>query len=209
MPIVTPNNEILIEDLNFLIRPGQHTIITGSNGIGKTSIFRVLRNLWPLRSGIIRKPNYKDIFYVPQRPYLPFGTLRDQIIYPSTFEDFKEHHCDDQLVKILELVNLKYVLLRTRKGFDSIKDWNDVLSGGEKQRMAFARLFFHRPKFAILDEATSAVSFEMEGKLYQIAKDFKITLLTISHRKSLWTYHDYVLKIDISGKYNFEKINKD
>ncbi len=150
----------------------------------------------------MRKPHYSEIFYIPQRPYLPTGTLRDQIIYPNTFEDFvKSGKTDDDLIKLLNSVDIDVVRRREKNGLDAIKDWKDLLSGGEKQRMAMARLFYHCPKYAILDECTSAVSVDVEGKMYTHAKNLGITLITVSHRKTLWKFHDYILRF--SGDVSF------
>lgn len=182
----------MIDPLRFKIRPGDHTIITGPNGCGKSSIFRILGNLWPLRRGTLRKPNLSEIFYIPQRPYLPTGSLRDQIIYPHTVQESTKK--DEDLIKLLDILEIDYI--RTRhNGLDTIKDWNDVLSGGEKQRIAIARLFYHCPKYAILDECTSACSIDIESKIYNYVKRLNITLLTVSHRTSLWKYHKYLLRI--------------
>jgi ABC-type uncharacterized transport system fused permease/ATPase subunit len=151
--------------------------------------------LWPLRGGVVRKPHYLDIFYIPQRPYLPTGTLRDQIIYPQTEEEFKVKSIkDEELIKLLEIVDIDGVRKREKNGLDSIRDWNDLLSGGEKQRMAMARLYYHKPKYAILDECTSACSVDIEGKMYSYAKSLGITLITVSHRKTLWKFHDFILR---------------
>lgn len=98
------------------------------------------------------------------------------------------------MIKLLESVDIDYVRRRQKYGLDTIKDWNDVLSGGEKQRMAMARLFYHCPKYAILDECTSACSIDIEGKMYAYAKTLNITLLTVSHRRTLWKFHDYILR---------------
>ncbi len=194
MPIITPNGDILIESMNFKINPGDHTLVTGPNGCGKSSLFRILGHLWPLKGGVLRKPSFSEIFYIPQRPYLPTGSLREQIIYPHTTEEMKKlGKTDEQLIKLLEVVDIDYIRIR-HKGLDIVKDWNDVLSGGEKQRMAMARLFYHCPKYAILDECTSACSVDIEGKMYNYAKSLNITLLTVSHRRTLWKFHDYVLK---------------
>lgn len=128
---------------------------------------------------------------------MPTGTLRDQIIYPHTIDDYgKTGKTDIDLIKLLEIVDIDVVRRRVEKGLDAIKDWNDTLSGGEKQRMAMARLFYHCPKYAILDECTSAVSVDVEGKMYTHAKELGITLITVSHRKTLWKFHDYILKFN-------------
>lgn len=191
----------MVENIKFEIKPGWHTLISGPNGCGKSSLFRILGNLWPLRGGVLKKPSFSEIFYIPQRPYLPTGTLRDQIIYPHTYEDFKSSKSTDaDLIKLLEIVDIDSVRQREKYGLDATKDWNDLLSGGEKQRMAMARLYYHKPKYAILDECTSAVSIDVEGKMYTHAKNLEITLITVSHRKTLWKFHDHILRF--SGDVN-------
>lgn len=113
---------------------------------------------------------------------------------------------DQNLAEILDQVKLGDILIRD--GWDSYKDWADVLSGGEKQRLAMSRLFYHKPQFAILDECTSQVSLDVEGFMYKHCKKLGITLFTVSHRKSLWEYHDYALSFDPEekGKYQFKPI---
>ena len=99
-------------------------------------------------------------------------------------------------------------LLEREEGWDSVQDWMDVLSGGEKQRVAMARLFYHHPQFAILDECTSAVSMDVEASMYQHCRHEGITLFTVSHRKSLWQHHEYVIQFDGRGAYEFRKIDE-
>ena len=138
---------------------------------------------------------------MPKRAYLPKGTLRDQIIYPDVISKMT----DDQLYEILDLVKLTH-FAQSEEKFDIKKEWVDILSGGERQRITFARVFYHCPKFAILDECTSAVSADFEGVLYEYLLMRNITLLTISQRSSLFDYHDYLLKFDGTKNWTFEQI---
>lgn len=130
-----------------------------------------------------------------------------QIIYPHTHQEMKRRgRTDADLQEYLELVQLSYLQVR-EKGLDAIEDWIDVLSGGEKQRIAMARLFYHSPQFAILDECTSAVSVDVEGSMYEYCRKVGITLFTVSHRKSLWKHHDYYLQFDGHGAYDYAPID--
>lgn len=206
VPLVTPNGDVLIEELSFEVKSGRNVLICGPNGCGKSSLFRILGELWPLFGGTLVKPPKNKLFYIPQRPYMTLGTLRDQVIYPDSYDDMQRKGVSDyDLEYFLELVQLTYLL--TREGdWSTIKDWMDLLSGGEKQRIAMARLFYHKPQFAILDECTSAVSVDVEGSMYQYCSEVGITLFTVSHRKSLWKYHEYVLYMDGRGYYEFKPI---
>jgi len=183
----------LVKELKVKVSHGEHLLITGPNGVGKTGVARVLAGLWPVFEGIVRRPI--DIMFLPQRPYLSLGSLRDQIIYPHSYPQFvASGKDDDDLMEILEAVHLEYLPDR-EGGFDTRKEWKDVLSGGEKQRMGMARLFYFEPKFGVLDECTSAVSGDVEGRMYTHAKELGITLITISHRPSLFKYHTHLLRL--------------
>eukprot|EP00118_Oscarella_pearsei_P025601 m.308446 g.308446 ORF g.308446 m.308446 type:complete len:669 (+) comp44022_c0_seq1:69-2075(+) len=207
VPLVTPNGDVLVRDLEFEVKSGMNCLVCGPNGCGKSSLFRILGELWPLFGGRLVKPNKSKLFYVPQRPYMTVGTLRDQLIYPDTkAKMIAKGITDEKLAEYVQQVHLGYLLER-EKEWDTEQDWMDVLSGGEKQRIAMARLFYHKPQFAILDECTSAVSVDVEGFMYTRCREVGITLFTVSHRKSLWKYHEYVLQFDGRGAYEFKRID--
>ncbi|RHZ61634.1 hypothetical protein Glove_346g28 [Diversispora epigaea] len=204
VPIITPNNDVLIKELSFKVETGMNCLISGPNGCGKSSLFRILGDLWPLFDGTVTKPSPSKLFYVPQKPYLALGTFRDQIIYPdSEIIANSKGYDDKRLMELLNVVHLDYLIER-EGGWESVQDWADVLSGGEKQRVAMARLFYHKPQFAILDECTSAVSVDVEGIMYTHARELGITLFTVSHRHSLW-----LLRFDGEGGYVFKRIEDD
>lgn len=208
-PLATPNGDILIRDLTFEVKSGANVLVCGPNGCGKSSLFRVLGELWPLFGGELTKPERGKLFYVPQRPYMTLGSLRDQVIYPDTLEEQRRKGISDQVLKeYLDNVQLGHILDR-EGSWDVVQDWMDVLSGGEKQRMAMARLFYHKPQFAILDECTSAVSVDVEDFIYSHCRTVGITLFTVSHRKSLWKHHKYYLHMDGRGNYEFKPITEE
>ncbi|ETN46548.1 uncharacterized protein HMPREF1541_00733 [Cyphellophora europaea CBS 101466] len=215
VPVVAPalypyGGDELIESLSFVVNSGNHLLISGSNGVGKSAISRIVGGLWPVYRGLVSRPrsNGQDgIMLLPQRPYLSIGTLRDQVIYPHTEMDMREAGKRDvDLEHILQDAKLGHLLSR-EGGWDTRKEWKDVLSGGEKQRMGIARLLYHEPRYAFLDEGTSAVSSDVEGILYETAKDRGITLITISTRASLRKYHVYNLTLGLGDEgYDWEMV---
>ncbi|KAH9910508.1 P-loop containing nucleoside triphosphate hydrolase protein [Amylocystis lapponica] len=185
-------------------------MITGSNGVGKTAVARVLAGLWAAQGGgEVRRPaGRQGVFVVPQRAYMVTGTLLDQIIYPHSFPEYAASgRGEADLMEALAAANLAYLPAR-EGGWSTRKEWRDVLSGGEKQRMGLARVFYHRPKFAVLDECTSAVSSDVEGRMYEHAKSLGITLITISLRPSLMRYHTRLLTLagDGTGRWTLTRI---
>ena len=204
---------------------GTNLLVTGPNGAGKSSLFRVLGGLWPLSAGVVRKPGSaagvaassgspsssasasaglaSDIFYVPQRPYVTVGTLQDQIIYPRVRSPSEPDVVPEkQLRELLDAVDLGHLLERESGGgfgADAVVDWGAQLSLGEQQRLGMARLFFHRPRFAILDECTSGVTTDMEARFCAAVRSLGCSCVTISHRPALVAFHDLVLALDGEG----------
>jgi len=157
-------------DLTFQVNPHSNIMITGANGTGKSSLFRILGELWPVSRGTVEKPPKSEILFVPQKPYLVLGTLRDQIIYPHSRQQMLEAGInDDDLTHLMDVVDPSRIMLRQWR-FDEERDWFHAFSGGQKQRIAMARLFYHMPTYAILDECTSAVSDEVENIIYESCK---------------------------------------
>jgi ATP-binding cassette subfamily D (ALD) long-chain fatty acid import protein len=189
-----------------------HTQISGANGVGKSAVARIVAGLWPVYRGLVSRPRSigtDGIMFLPQRPYLSPGTLRDQVIYPDTEIEMRDRgRRDIELKRILEEAKLGYLPDR-EGGWDTRKEWKDVLSGGEKQRMAIARLLYHEPRYAFIDEGTSAVSQDVEGLLYEGCKDKGITLITISTRASLKRYHTFNLTLGLGedgSEWEWERI---
>ncbi|XP_027334741.1 ABC transporter D family member 1-like isoform X1 [Abrus precatorius] len=206
--VVTPTGNILVDDLTLRVESGSNLLITGPNGSGKSSLFRVLGGLWPLISGHIVKPGIgsdlnKEIFYVPQRPYTAVGTLRDQLIYPLTADQEVEPLTDRGMVELLKNVDLDYLLDRYPP--EKEVNWGEELSLGEQQRLGMARLFYHKPKFAILDECTSAVTTDMEERFCAKVRAMGTSCITISHRPALVAFHDVVLSLDGEGGWTVQR----
>ncbi|GCE98695.1 hypothetical protein ZYGM_002898 [Zygosaccharomyces mellis] len=246
IPLVTPAGQVLIWELNFELKQGDHLLIIGPNGCGKSSLFRILGGLWPIRLSLEGKPTRAvippsmsndecSIFYLPQKPYMgSMTTFREQIIYPDTIAQFeKRFHGnyskgDKHLAKILSTLELEDLIsenmalvmvnasdnreeanssVEPREAFDLKRNWSEELSIGIQQRLAMARMYYHRPKFAVLDECTSAVSPEMEQKMYSTAQRLGTSLVSVCHRTSLWHFHNYLLKFDGKGGYRFGKFD--
>jgi ATP-binding cassette, subfamily D (ALD), member 3 len=205
--IVSPEGKLLVSHMSFKVPRGRNVMVTGPNGAGKSSLFRVIGELWPLSCGVVMKPPADEFLFIPQKPYQVLGTLRDQIIYPHSRARASERGVnDDDLKKLVELVDPAGTIL-SQFSLDDVRDWTTAIGGGQKQRVAMARLFYHKPNFAILDECTSAVSDDVEDKMYKTCKEMGITLFTVSHRKSHRQYHDFECRFDGKGGYSWTEID--
>jgi len=202
---------MLVSNLTFDIRKGESWIIRGPSGCGKSSLLRTLSGLWPVESGRIIKPENNEekyaIFFLPQVPYMVQGTLKDQILYPDcTPENLEQVIVDDDIiVSCLKLSGLGYLL--PRYGWNTVEKWDSLLSLGEQQRLASARLFYHKPNFVVLDESTSAMDEENEKNMYRTINDLNITPISVGHRESVLQYHDHQLIFDGLGNYKIVKVD--
>ena len=189
MTLQTPNRQrTLIEDLSLKLSPSQGLLVRGPSGCGKSSLLRAIVGLWDAGTGTIVRPPLEQMLFLPQRPYMVLGTLRDQLLYPHMDASIE----DTYLSQILIQVNLPD-LERQHGGFNTEQNWAQVLSLGEQQRLIFARLLLNKPRYAILDEATSALDAQNEKQLYQQLKNSGMTFLSVGHRESLSDYHQSIL----------------
>ncbi|XP_013772980.1 ATP-binding cassette sub-family D member 4-like [Limulus polyphemus] len=208
-----PNgNTPLVEGLTFSVVKGTNIVVMGASSSGKTSLLRVLKNLWPISGGSLQRRitfTPSQVLFLPQKPVMTDGSLYQQIIFPLEEAILYQSSLErkQEVERYLSLTDLNHILDRA-KGLDTTVEWNweDVLSPGEMQRLSFVRLFYHCPQLAVLDEATSAVGQEMEEVLYRQCSNLGITLLSVGHRQTLTKYHDKILWFDGKGGWQFRNL---
>ncbi|MGF1524466.1 MAG: ABC transporter ATP-binding protein/permease [Leptolyngbyaceae cyanobacterium] len=191
LTLQTPNYQrTLVEDLSFELKPSSSLLIVGPSGCGKSSLLRAIAGLWNSGQGQIQRPELKHLLFLPQKPYMILGNLRQQLLYPYPDVD----RTDEQLLDVLHQVNLPDLADRFG-GFEAEDDWGDVLSLGEQQRLSFARVLLHQPTYAILDEATSALDHSNEALLYRHLSTTSTAYLSVGHRESLEAHHRLRLQL--------------
>jgi vitamin B12/bleomycin/antimicrobial peptide transport system ATP-binding/permease protein len=194
LAMLAPDGRLLFEVENLRITAGQHTVINGPSGSGKSTLLRALAGLWPFAKGALQTAPFAASLYLPQKPYLPLGSLRACVSYPSTETRFP----DSQLAEVLQLVDLEKL---TGK-LDLVEPWHVMLSPGEQQRLAIARVLLNQPAWLFLDEATSALSESAELETYRLVLEKlpHVTILSIAHRTSVDQFHQQKLVIDIEAR---------
>ncbi|MBD1909499.1 MULTISPECIES: ABC transporter ATP-binding protein/permease [unclassified Leptolyngbya] len=201
--LLTPRSQrMLVQNLSATLQAGQGLVIVGPSGAGKSSLLRAIAGLWNSGDGRIVRPGLTEMMFLPQRPYMLLGTLRDQLLYPNLVDATVNN---DDFHAALQQVNLKDLPDRVG-GFDVELDWATVLSLGEQQRLAFARLLLTNPRYAVLDEATSALDLGNEQRLYDQLKSKDTTFISVGHRPSLLKYHNYVLELHGDGTWKMSPL---
>jgi ABC-type uncharacterized transport system fused permease/ATPase subunit len=214
----------LIRDLSLEIVPGRNLLVVGENGVGKTSLFRTMTGLWPSPAGTITLPHRRGwtgakaaagdermaVCFLPQRPYCPLGSLTDVLTYPLCEQAVSL----EEMRSLLGIVELEYLMKYTTGDTQqtkatgagiaagcatALRDWDSTLSLSETQRIAIARLIWHKPRFAVLDECTSTLSEEMAAVVYEACATAGIAVVSVSHRPKHKRYHSQVLTLGRGG----------
>jgi vitamin B12/bleomycin/antimicrobial peptide transport system ATP-binding/permease protein len=188
--LALPNGRVLLEDVDLVIEPGQRLVIQGPSGSGKTTLFRVLAGLWPFGRGRIRVPRNAKALFLPQKPYIPIGTLKEALSYP----DKPDAHDDPKAAEVLAACELAPFADRLHES----ANWAMAMSPGEQQRLAFARALLVKPDWLFLDEATSALDEATETAMYRLVGERLpgVTMISIAHKPSVLRFHDRRLELD-------------
>lgn len=190
LSVTLDDGTAVIGEAEILIEPGERVLVSGESGTGKSTLVRAIAGLWPWGSGSVDFHADRRLFMLPQKPYVPSGTLRRAAAYPAAAEDWSL----EQIGEALDKVGLAHL----KERIEEEAPWDQTLSGGEKQRLAFARLFLHRPDIIVLDEATSALDDRSQDKLMALLnKELKdATIVSVAHRAELEAFHSRKITLE-------------
>ena len=199
LSISNPFGKTLIENLNLTLPKGSTLLIQGHSGVGKTTLLRTVAGLWAYSEGDVYCPTHQ--LFLSQKPYLPQGSLLTALAYPNEEKVFNR----DEMIEVLKQVSLGHLLDR----LDQEQDWTRILSLGEQQRLAFARLLLHKPNVTFLDEATASMDEGLEDNMYRLLKERlpNTTVISVGHRSTLQAFHQQQLMILGNGKWRFTDRN--
>lgn len=206
LTVTTPSDppRVLTRNVSVTVAKGERLLVTGSSGVGKSSLMRAICGLWDSGEGFVERPPADRTLFLPQRPFIMLGTLRDNVIYPSPRTDVS----DTEVLEALHTVNLGY-LVSAVGGLDvsgEVLSWK--LSLGEQQRLAFARMLISKPQVVILDESSSALDLHNERSMYNLVRDLGLTCVSVGNRPSLLEFHERVLRLDIGGSWELTGVDE-
>jgi putative ATP-binding cassette transporter len=183
--VALSDGTVVVDDADVTVQLGEKVLVSGESGTGKSTLVRAIAGLWPWGEGEIELKTGAKLFLMPQKPYIPLGTLRRATTYPRAPEDFDEQEIKDTL----EMVGLEHL---NKKLEDKESAWDRTLSGGEQQRLAFARLFLHKPDIVVMDEATSALDPESQAMLMKALGERlpQTAIISVGHRPELEAFHE-------------------
>lgn len=193
LDLALPSGGLLLAGASFTVEPGERVLVTGPSGSGKSTLFRALAGIWPFGRGRVAIPEGARVLFLPQKPYIPIGTLRAAVTYPAP----PGEHQDEAIRAALRAVKLDNLAER----LDEVQSWSMQLSGGEEQRLAVARAILHRPDWLFLDEATSALDAATEQHVYALLRERlpEATIVSIAHRPAVADFHDVTIELVPSG----------
>ena len=193
MQINLPDGKPLLENISFTLHPGHNVLIKGVSGSGKSTLLRAISGIWPFVDGKIFLPERDKLMFIPQKSYLPLGTLRAALNYPGN-----KPIDDTELIYLMDLFQIGYL----KDKLDLEADWSHVLSVGEQQRLAFVRAHIQQPQWLFLDEATSALDEDTEANMYSLLQERlqQTTVVSVGHRSTLNKYHELVLRLNKSTR---------
>jgi putative ATP-binding cassette transporter len=190
LSVTLEDGTVVVKDAEVVIARGERVLVAGESGTGKSTLVRAIAGLWPWGRGRVEVETGAKMLLMPQRAYVPIGTLRRAVAYPRPPED----KSIDEVAWALKLVGLDHLIERIEED----APWDQMLSGGEKQRLAFARILLHRPNIVVLDEATSALDpVSQEHMMELLTKELRATtIVSVAHRPELEAFHDRKITLE-------------